>query len=103
MFPLYEKNAAIAGAPGQFMTLDSAARRMFYTRTKKTCPQCGQSGRHGGGGTENQAELCPECGQPLPQQSPPTPQPPAPSAQRPAFDDLDALVDQLDRTMQRRR
>ena len=42
MFPLYEKDAAIAGAPGEFVTLDAAARKMFYTRTGQPCPECGQ-------------------------------------------------------------
>ena len=43
MFPLYEKDAAIAGAPGQWVTLDSAARKMFYARTGKPCPVCGRT------------------------------------------------------------
>ena len=45
MFPLYRKDAAIAGAPGRFVTLDAAARKMFYARTRQPCPVCGQDGR----------------------------------------------------------
>ena len=42
MFALYDKDDAIAGAPGQFVTIDAAARKMFYTRTQTTCPACGR-------------------------------------------------------------
>jgi NAD-dependent dihydropyrimidine dehydrogenase PreA subunit len=58
MFPLYEDDPAIAGAPGQLVVLDAAAQEMVAARGRQS--------------------------------------------ERPAFDDLDALVDQLDRAMQRR-
>jgi hypothetical protein len=58
MFPLYDKDAAIAGAPGQLVTLDADARDAMAGRS--------------------------------------------PWPARPPFDDLDELVEQLDRRMQRR-
>ena len=36
MFPLYDKDDAIAGAPGKFVTPDDAAREMFEKRTRQT-------------------------------------------------------------------
>lgn len=42
MFPRYAKDAAIAGAQGQYVVLDAAARRMFYARTQQPCPACGR-------------------------------------------------------------
>jgi len=59
MFPLYRKDDAMAGAPGQFVTPDDAARRMFEQRTKRLHKQA------------------------------------------PADDDLDALIDDLDRLAER--
>lgn len=39
MFPLYEKDEAIAGAPGKFVTPDAAAKKMFERRTKRPYQQ----------------------------------------------------------------
>lgn len=99
MFPLYEKDAAIAGAPGQFVALDAAARKMFYSRTKQVCPMCGAKAE--GKKTKAVGALCPECGRPRPAQTPITGE--AATMDRAAFDDLDALVDRLDQRMQRKR
>ncbi|MGC9319054.1 MAG: ATP-binding protein, partial [Armatimonadota bacterium] len=41
MFPLCDE-PAIAGAPGTRVEPDPAARRMFYVRTGRPCPVCGQ-------------------------------------------------------------
>jgi NAD-dependent dihydropyrimidine dehydrogenase PreA subunit len=35
IFPLYDKDAAIAGAPGEFVTPDDTARAMYERRTKQ--------------------------------------------------------------------
>jgi Pyruvate/2-oxoacid:ferredoxin oxidoreductase delta subunit len=104
MFPLYEKDAAIAGAPGQLVTLDAAAKKTFYARTGRPCPQCGQvatQGRRRKKTSGPSPSICPECGQPRDGDArrPPARQTAAPLP----FDDLDELVDQLDRQMQRRR
>jgi len=101
MFPLYEKDAAIAGAPGQYVTLDAAARKMFYTRTKQPCPVCGAKAERKSKATTAAGHLCPECGRPQPMQTPATGS--AVASERPPFDDLDVLVDRLDQRMQRRR
>jgi len=101
MFPLYEKDAAIAGAPGQYVILDAAARRMFYARTQQPCPACGRKAAGKSATPAAGDRICAECGRPLP-----TPKPAkgsARAADRADFDDLDVLVDQLDQAMQRRR
>ncbi len=96
MFPLYQKDAAIAGAPGLFMSPDLPARRMFYTRTKRPCPACGRT-QHGQNPPNAAPEsICPECGGVRPEAAI------AAVSAKPAFDDLDALVDQLDEVMRRK-
>jgi hypothetical protein len=100
MFPLHEKDAAIAGAPGQFVALDAAARKMFYTRTKQPCPMCGAKAEGKSTAATAAGLLCPECGRRQPVQTPATGS--AVAAEPPLFDDLDALVDRLDQRMQRR-
>jgi Pyruvate/2-oxoacid:ferredoxin oxidoreductase delta subunit len=101
MFPLYEKDSAVAGAPGQYVALDAAARKMFYTRTGQPCPLCGAKAKRQSSAAVAAGQLCPECGRP------PSAQiyslGPAVASGRPAFDDLDVLVDQLDQRMQQRR
>ncbi|MCX6344721.1 MAG: hypothetical protein NT018_06570 [Armatimonadetes bacterium] len=64
MFPLCEQSAAIAGAPGVMMSPDAAARRMFYARTKQTCPACGSSEDVRAQDTDG-AKICQECGRPV--------------------------------------
>ncbi len=65
MFPLYDQDQAIAGAPGTTMTPDLAARRLYYRRTGLVCPACGCTahGRRSPGLAE---KCCPECGGALP-------------------------------------
>ncbi|MHB8996740.1 MAG: ATP-binding protein [Armatimonadota bacterium] len=86
MFPLYHQDAAIAGAPDQFVERDAEARRMFYSRTEQPCPLCA---------LKTDAEIasittddcCPECGRKLDAYQP------EPSA---TLDEIDALIDRLD-------
>jgi Pyruvate/2-oxoacid:ferredoxin oxidoreductase delta subunit len=56
IFPLYAKDEAIAGAPGEFVLLDAAARKLYYSRTQLPCPMCDATGEDPAG------TLCPECG-----------------------------------------
>jgi hypothetical protein len=115
MFPLYEKDAAIAGAPGKLVALDAAARRMYYARTQQPCSACGRKVDEKLPAVAAADCLCAECGRPLPGGAQPDHAPsshglpdraqsegPEESAGRLAFNDLDDLVDQLDRAMQRR-
>lgn len=85
VFPLYEKDQAIAGAPGLYMTPDAAARKMYYTRTRIPCPRCGQTEAAAGG------DLCPECGRPTG------------TAPESHADELDDLIDSLDALSRRER
>ena len=101
MFPLYENDQAIAGAPGQYVVLDAAARKMFYARTKQPCPRCGLKAERQSAAAQAAGPLCPECGRPQPAQA--SDGGAAAAAATPVFDDLDALVDQLDQRMQPRR
>jgi Pyruvate/2-oxoacid:ferredoxin oxidoreductase delta subunit len=101
MFPLYEKDIAIAGAPGQFVALDAAARRMFYARTQTPCPACGRKAQRKSSTPRAGEQTCPECGRPLPASK--AAKDNAVAGDRLPFDDLDILVDQLDQAMQRRR
>lgn len=100
MFPLYVKDEAIAGAPGRMMAPDAAARKMFYLRTRRTCPVCGSTPEAAGRGEES---ICEECGRALEgmglseqEKSEATPaMKPEPVAEF-LKDDLDALLDDLD-------
>jgi hypothetical protein len=85
MFPLYVRDEAIAGAPGQFPKPDAAARKMFYLRTGATCPVCNQSGKSS---AKPGLPVCDECGRVRA------------SAQR---DELDALLDGLEQLQEGRR
>jgi len=104
LFPLYDKDPAIAGAPGLIKTPDPAARKMFYERTGNTCPQCGRTGK----GTSpppagGSRDLCKECGRPMPRgtQDPARTEPSsAPPVQ--GGEDLDRLIVDLDDLMRRR-
>jgi NAD-dependent dihydropyrimidine dehydrogenase PreA subunit len=80
IFPLYGKDAAIAGAPGQFPKPDAAARKMYYARTGLICPKCGQTGKPG---AQAGVPLCEECGRPR-------------AAAGGKRDELDALLDGLE-------
>lgn len=85
IFPLYDQDPGIAGAPGCFVVRDAAARRMYYARTEQVCPMCR---------TMTDAELsatsadgcCPECGRELPGQVEPSE----------VLMEIDALIDRLD-------
>ena len=83
IFPLYAKDPAISGAPGQYVVLDAAGRKLFYHRTGAPCPVCGQRGAFGQRGTAS----CAECGRPLPAET---------AAAPTAKDELDALLDELE-------
>ena len=87
MFPLYEQSAAIAGAPGLYMSPDAAARRMYYARTKLTCPVCGNT--EGSPIETPGADICRECGRPMSNASD---EPSGPSPR----DEIDQLIDDLD-------
>ena len=101
MFPLHE-DAAIAGAPGKLMVPDAKVKAAFYERTKRPCPVCGsvhKPGQRRAAGTT----VCSECGRPInaPAQAGQSPrqqplQPPAPQPRKPG-DDLDSLIDDLER------
>ena len=69
IFPLYEKDDAIAGAPGKYMEPDLPARKMYYTRTKFPCPLCGLMEST----PDASGPLCPECGRPSEPPAPPRP------------------------------
>jgi Pyruvate/2-oxoacid:ferredoxin oxidoreductase delta subunit len=99
MFPLYENDDAIAGAPNRFVAIDAAARRMFYTRTKQACPVCGCKATRKPPASSDKKNTCPECGGPLREKK--SGEKSDLSTERPAFDDLDLLVEQLDRSMRR--
>ena len=97
MFPLYAKDAAIAGAPGQFVALDAAARKMYYTPNAAAVSGVRANGRaEAATATSYYGGLCAECGRPQPVSLGGS------AAVPPPFDDLDELVDQLDQQMQRR-
>lgn len=84
MFPLYDRNNAIAGAPGTVMSPDPAARKMFYERTGRTCPVCGRGPDKSAENRKSKAgnELCPECGRSIQKNE--------------IYDEIDALIDDLD-------
>lgn len=84
MFPLYDKEPAIAGAPGTKMSLDAAGRRLYYARTGKSCSVCGKLTEDQWAALAGEKGECPECGRKLP----------APSKM---WDEIDALIERLDR------
>ncbi|HPA19923.1 MAG TPA: ferredoxin family protein [Verrucomicrobiae bacterium] len=81
IFALYDKDPAIAGAPGRFPKPDAAARKMYYARTGLPCPRCGQAGKPA---PQPGAPACDECGRPR-------------VAAKRDRDELDALLDGLER------
>jgi NAD-dependent dihydropyrimidine dehydrogenase PreA subunit len=85
MFPLYVRDAAIAGAPGKFPKPDASARKMYYARTGATCPACGLSGKSV---AKPGVPLCGECGRAR-----------AVDTER---DELDALLDGLEQLQEGR-
>lgn len=91
IFPLYQQNPAIAGAPGTHMEPDSAARKMYYQRTQTPCPLCEQIG--GANTNTSTGPPCAECGRA-------TPTPTTPSAITAEFD---SLIDALDRMAEEQR
>lgn len=96
IFPLYSRDPAIAGVSGRYMVPDLAARKMYYTRTKLPCPHCGRAGEHHAGDPKASGiEFCDECGRPVPATAaaPPAPREP---------DDIDRLIDDLDRLAKER-
>jgi len=91
MFPLFTDDDAICGAPGKLVTLDAPARRMYYVRTGKRCPECGQEGEATPTGSEG-GNVCPECGRQLPGRL----EAPDEPRESNALDEIDALIDELD-------
>lgn len=89
IFPLYEKDDAIAGAPGRLMAPDADARRMFYRRTGARCPVCGQEGTGTAPAPVGDRSACSECGRPT---APPQPA----DASSAVYDEIDALIADLD-------
>ena len=81
IFALYEKDPAIAGAPGQFPKPDAGARKMYYARTGLPCPRCGKEGKPA---PQPGAPVCEECGRPQ-------------ATTKKGRDELDALLDGLER------
>ena len=92
IFPLYKNDEIIAGAPGKFMSPDAAARKMFYARTKLPCPACGNDGSS----QLSEGVVCQECGRFVLTQDKPTA---SPSSD--LDNDIDALIDDLDRITRR--
>lgn len=88
IFPLSDE-PAIAGAPGTIMRPDAAARRMYYVRTGRRCPVCGEVA-HAGELADAPADgpVCEECGRPLGEAS----------ATEASFihQEIDELIDALD-------
>lgn len=84
IFPLCDE-PAIAGAPGTLMQPDPAARRMFYVRTGRRCPVCGEVATAGDGPAAG-APACPECGRAVA----------GAGTASPVHDEIDALIDMLD-------
>jgi Pyruvate/2-oxoacid:ferredoxin oxidoreductase delta subunit len=81
LFPLYAEDPAISGAPGFTMSPDKSARRMFYMRTKQSCPVCKTIPS---GAEPQKGKTCPECGS---------------AYNKPKSviqDDIDSLIDALD-------
>lgn len=88
IFPLSDE-AAIAGAPGKIMQPDAAARRMYYVRTGRTCPVCGEVSEAGSMATAAEGVVtCEECGRPLDQQSE--------AEESVVHAEIDSLIDALD-------
>ena len=87
IFPLSDE-PAIAGMPGTIMRPDAAARRMYYVRTGRRCPVCGEVAQ--AGSPPEGVATCEECGGPLGQPAATTPEP------SPVHEEIDALIDALD-------
>jgi Pyruvate/2-oxoacid:ferredoxin oxidoreductase delta subunit len=99
MFPLHQRDAAIAGAPGALVVRDAAARRMYYVRTGRPCPVCGATAGSKQRAVAGEVPLCAECGGP--QLAAASAEAAAtPSTAGPSFDDLDDLVARLEQRMQ---
>lgn len=85
MFPLYQNDAGISGAPGELVQREADDRRLYYERTGLPCPVC--SSLDQAGVTAHPDGVCPECGREI---TPPTGQPSA------THDEIDALLDDLE-------
>ncbi|MCL5104788.1 MAG: hypothetical protein M1133_11835 [Armatimonadetes bacterium] len=97
IFPLYEKDQAIAGAPGKFMLPDAAARRMIYMRTRRPCPVCGNVVNLSEARLQTSgSEICEECGGLLVK-----PQETSPLLNRDVSDDIDLLINDLENLTRR--
>ncbi|MHB1461953.1 MAG: ATP-binding protein [Armatimonadota bacterium] len=97
-FPLYTKDEAIAGAPGLFVTMSSNPRKPQASTGGSVCSLCGQKPTLMlMTKSDPAAELCKQCGRTIPATQKPAPQPP-----QGALDDLDSLVDDLEKLAQKR-
>lgn len=85
MFALHPDDAGIQGAPGASITPDATARRMYYRRTGAACPVCGGTGPVAAAGA---GDACEECGRPRTE---------ARTQHSPVIEQIDDLIDQLDR------
>jgi len=92
MFPLYDKDPAIAGAPGTTPAPDPAARRLYYQRTGLVCPACGRTA-HSRRSPGPKERCCPECGGLLPAGGTET----GGEAGNEVQDEIDGLIARLDR------
>ncbi|MFP4248069.1 MAG: ATP-binding protein [Armatimonadota bacterium] len=88
IFPLSDE-PAVAGAPGTLMAPDAPARRMYYVRTGRPCPVCGEVAEAGEMTESATGTTCEECGRPREEAAPPA----GPSA---VHQDIDELIDALD-------
>ncbi len=93
MFALHPDDPAISGAPGCLVTLDAAARKMYYLRTGAECPRCGLSGPW----QSHDEPACTECGRPLIVSSQESASTDDLSNSSDTLDEIDALIDELDR------
>jgi Pyruvate/2-oxoacid:ferredoxin oxidoreductase delta subunit len=85
MFPLYDRDAGISGAPGELVQREADDRRLYYERTGLPCPVC--SSLDQAGVTAHPDGVCPECGRVIA----------APAGPLSAtHDEIDALIDELD-------
>jgi len=93
MFPIYAKDAAIAGAPGLLMSPDADAKRMFYMRTGAPCAVCGGNGEFRITLESRTAPKCNECGRPLLETD---------KVASPVHDEIDTLLGRLDQIAKKR-
>lgn len=101
IFPLYDKDPAIAGAPGLYMQPDAAAMRMYYARSGAKCPICGESGTVlNNRKTSLETPKCQECGRPIKTEI--VGQKSISPEDTTVADELDSLIDALDQLQEQK-